>query len=153
MGCHFLLQCIKVKSESEVAHSVVSDSQRPHGLQPTRPLRPWDFPARALEWGPLLYHLGSPRWEITEALRGESFSRHSLSSRPELGLKAHGQWVEWEEPGVEIRSLGSGLHSALDSPRLCLDVPPARPFAEGWGHTREGDRQGPYPGATSWWET
>ena len=25
------------------SHSVVSDSQRPHGLQPTRPLRPWDF--------------------------------------------------------------------------------------------------------------
>ena len=71
---------------------------------------------------PLLYHLGSPKWEITEALRGESFSRHSLSSRPELGLKAHGQWVEWEEPVVEIGSLGSGLHSALDSPRLCLDV-------------------------------
>ena len=76
--------------------------------------------SRQEDWSgvPLLYHLGSPKWEITEALRGESFSRHSLSSRPELGLKAHGQWVEWEEPVVEIRSLGSGLHSALDSPRL-----------------------------------
>ena len=46
VGCHFLLQCIKVKSESEVAHSVVSDSQRPHGLQPTRLLRPWGFPGK-----------------------------------------------------------------------------------------------------------
>ena len=72
-------------------------------------------------------------------------------SRPKLGLKAHGLWVEWEGLGLEIRSLGSGLCSALDSARLCLDVPPARPFAEGWGHTREGDRQGPCPGATSWW--
>ena len=26
--------------------SVVSDSQRPHGLQPTRLLRPWDFPGK-----------------------------------------------------------------------------------------------------------
>ena len=25
-------------------HSVVSDAQRPHGLQPSRLLRPWDFP-------------------------------------------------------------------------------------------------------------
>ena len=41
VGCHFLLQCMKVKSESEVAQSC--STQRPHGLQPTRLLRPWDF--------------------------------------------------------------------------------------------------------------
>ena len=46
VGCHFLLQCMKVKSESEVA-SVVSDSQRPHGLQPTMLLHPWDFPGKS----------------------------------------------------------------------------------------------------------
>ena len=68
VGCHFLLQCMKVKSESEV----VSDSQRPHGLQPTRLLRPWDFPSKstgvgchcllsALAHGLLISsHLGSP---------------------------------------------------------------------------------------------
>ena len=44
VGCHFLLQCMKV--ESEVA-SVMSDSVRPHGLQPTRLLRPWDFPGKS----------------------------------------------------------------------------------------------------------
>ena len=44
VGCHFLLQCMKVKSESR---SVVSDSQRPHGLQPTRLLCPWDFPGKS----------------------------------------------------------------------------------------------------------
>ena len=27
--------------------SVVSDPQRPHGLQPTRLLRPWDFPGKS----------------------------------------------------------------------------------------------------------
>ena len=32
VGCHFLLQCMKLKSESE-------DSLRPHGLQPTRLMR------------------------------------------------------------------------------------------------------------------
>ena len=45
VGFHVLLQCRKVKSESEVAQS--SDSQRPHGLQPTRLLRPWDFPGKS----------------------------------------------------------------------------------------------------------
>ena len=29
------------------SRSVVSDSSRPHGLQPTRPLRPWDFPGKS----------------------------------------------------------------------------------------------------------
>ena len=27
--------------------SVVSDSQRPRGLQPSRPLRPWDSPGKS----------------------------------------------------------------------------------------------------------
>ena len=35
VGCHFLLQCMKVKSESEVA-SVVSNSAWPHRRQPIR---------------------------------------------------------------------------------------------------------------------
>ena len=29
------------------SHSVVSDSSRPHGLQPTRILHPWDFPGKS----------------------------------------------------------------------------------------------------------
>ena len=29
------------------SHSVLSDSERPHRLQPTRLLRPWDFPGRS----------------------------------------------------------------------------------------------------------
>ena len=46
VGCHFLLQCMKVKSENEVA-SVMSDSSRPHELQPTRLLRLRDFPGES----------------------------------------------------------------------------------------------------------
>ena len=42
-GLHFLLQCMKVKSES----SVVSNSSRSHGLQPTRLLHPWYFPGKS----------------------------------------------------------------------------------------------------------
>ena len=42
VGCYFLLQCMKVRSESEVARSC--PTQQPHGLQPTRLLHPWDFP-------------------------------------------------------------------------------------------------------------
>ena len=46
MGCHFPLQCMRVKSESEVTQSCPI-LQRPHGLQPTRLLRPWDFPGKS----------------------------------------------------------------------------------------------------------
>ena len=45
VGCHVLLQGMKMKSESE--SEVVSNSWRPHGLQPTRLLRPWDFPGKS----------------------------------------------------------------------------------------------------------
>ena len=46
VGCHFLLQCMKVKSESEVAQSCPTLSD-PRGLQPTRLLHPWDFPGKS----------------------------------------------------------------------------------------------------------
>ena len=44
-GLPFPSPCMKVKSESE-SRSVVSDPQRPHGLQPTRLLLPWDSPSK-----------------------------------------------------------------------------------------------------------
>ena len=46
VGCHFLLQCMKVK-KWKWSRSVVSDPQRPHGLQPTSFLHPWDFPGKS----------------------------------------------------------------------------------------------------------
>ena len=56
VGCHFLLQCIKVKSESEVAQSCPTlrdpmDCSLPvssvHGI----------FQARVLEWGAIAFSL------------------------------------------------------------------------------------------------
>ena len=35
------------KCKVKVKSSVMSDSYRPHGLQPTRLLRPWDFPGKS----------------------------------------------------------------------------------------------------------
>ena len=37
--------------KSKWSHSVVSDSSRPHGLQPIRLLRPWDFPGKSIGVG------------------------------------------------------------------------------------------------------
>ena len=55
VGCHFLLQCMKVKSESEVAQSYLTlsdpmDCSLPgssiHGI----------FQARVLEWGAIAFY-------------------------------------------------------------------------------------------------
>ena len=47
VGCHFLLQCMKVKSESEVAQSCPTLSDPMDCMQPTRLLHPWDFPGKS----------------------------------------------------------------------------------------------------------
>ena len=46
VGCHFLLQCMKLKSESEVTQSCPMPSDPMHH-KPTRLLRPWDFPGKS----------------------------------------------------------------------------------------------------------
>ena len=112
---HFLLQCMKVKSESEVAQScptrcdpidgsppgspvpgilqartfpspmhesekwkwsrsVLSDPQRPYGLQPTRLLRPWDFSGKSTGVG---CHC---------LLRELTASCHNLKTPPKCGV-------------------------------------------------------------------
>ena len=77
---HFSLwkSCLRRKThptmkERKWSHSVMSNSLRPHGLQPTRLLRPWDFPGESTgvgchcllqgifptqEWNPGLSHWG-----------------------------------------------------------------------------------------------
>ena len=56
--------------KSKWSHSVVSDPQQPHGLQPTRLLRPWDFPARVLEWVAIAFSVVT----LDEWLKSLSFS-------------------------------------------------------------------------------
>ena len=45
VGCHFLLQCIKGSSESDMSRVRLLETP---GLQPTRLLRPWDFPGKCI---------------------------------------------------------------------------------------------------------
>ena len=49
VGCHFLLQCMKVKSESEVAQSCPTPSDPMH-CSPPDPSVHGIFQARVLEW-------------------------------------------------------------------------------------------------------
>ena len=66
VGCHFLLQCMKMKSESEVAQLCPTlcdpvDCSPPgssiHGI----------FQARVLEWGAIAFSYGCKSWTIKKA--------------------------------------------------------------------------------------
>ena len=74
--CHFLLPCMKVKSESEVAQ--LCPTQRPHGLQPTQLLRPWDFPGKSTGMGCLCLLCHSLFSSV------QSLSRVRLCTTPEM---------------------------------------------------------------------
>ena len=54
VGCHFLLQCVKVKSVSEVAQSRLTPSD-PMDRSPPGPSVHGIFQARVLEWGAIAF--------------------------------------------------------------------------------------------------
>ena len=54
VGCHFLLQCMKVKSESEVVQSFPTLSD-PMDCSPPGPSIHGIFQARVLEWGAIIF--------------------------------------------------------------------------------------------------
>jgi len=64
VGCHFLLQCMKVKSESEVAQSCPTLSD-PMDCSPLSSFVHGIFQARVLEWGAIafsMYNTRSTNW-------------------------------------------------------------------------------------------
>ena len=54
VGCHFLLQCMKVKSESEAAQSCPTPSDPMDCSLPASSIH-WIFQARVLEWGAIAF--------------------------------------------------------------------------------------------------
>ena len=54
VGCHFLLQCVKVKSEGEVAKSCPTLGD-PMDCSPPGSSVHWIFQARVLEWGAIAF--------------------------------------------------------------------------------------------------
>ena len=110
VGCHFLLQCMKVRSESEVAQSCLTlsnpmDCSLPgssvHGI----------FQARVLEWGAISFSRGlswwgsfrhstqSSSWPSESLLRRMCSSISDLSCYRNIIYKTEGQELEavdWE---------------------------------------------------------
>ena len=57
VGCHFLLQCMKVKSEREVAQSCLTPSDHMDCSLPGSSVH-GIFQARVLEWGAIAFSIG-----------------------------------------------------------------------------------------------
>ena len=109
------------------SHSVVSDSSRPHGLQPTRLLRPWDFPGKSTGVGCNRFNmtilnlgLGLPYETITLQINSNSWHRRGKhwSSLPLLECgRSNGNlpWVciFWNVQGKVINTLTEQLFSSF----------------------------------------
>ena len=107
-GCHFLLQCMKVKSESEVAQSC-----------PTL-ATPWTaaYQAKVLEWGAIAFsewlvkHL-----QMSSPTAPASLSFHSLNQR-------HPEQHRWGSPSPGCRTMSlliityMGVRGSLPRPPL-----------------------------------
>ena len=76
VGCHFLLQCIKVKSESEVAQSCPTLSDPIDGSPPGSPV-PGILQARTLEWVAISFP-NAWKWKV----KVKSLSRARLLATP-----------------------------------------------------------------------
>ena len=96
VGCHFLLQCMKVKSESEVTQSCPTLSN-PMDCSPPGSSIHGIFQARVLDWGATAFSSQSPLLSVKSTSNitegdcsislgpGVMFSR----SRPQLALNGH----------------------------------------------------------------
>ena len=111
VGCHFLLQCMKVKSESEVAQScpTLSDSMdwslpgsSIHGI----------FQARVLEWGAIAFSTASVRSTLNLLAIQETWAWFLCWEDPlEKGMATHSSILAWRIPWTEehggLQSIGS----------------------------------------------
>ena len=86
VGCHFLLQCMKVKSESEVAQSCPTLSDAMDCSLPGSSIH-GIFQARVLEWGAIAFYRGlqiSGSFPLVWSLSSPAFL--TVWNKPQLGL-------------------------------------------------------------------
>ena len=86
VGCHFLLQCMKVKSESEVAQSCPT-LRHPMDCSPSGSSVHGIFQARVLEWGAIAFS-GPQYWR--SSILSQKFLRlclQTMGSDLSVGLK------------------------------------------------------------------
>ena len=114
VGCHFLLQCMKMKSESEVAQSCPT-LRNPMDCSPPGSSVYGIFQARVLEWGAIAFSMCMYVYtnicvcalihRIMQVEKGSMISSFEYNEAPHSSTLA---WkIPWtEEPG-RLQSMGS----------------------------------------------
>ena len=116
VGCHFLLQCMKVKSESEVAQSCPTLCD-PMDCSPPGSFIHGIFQARVLEWGAIAFsnYIGKMWWINLFSFKVLPFSVfHSctLVLEKEIhwkSLQTWGVWRRMEEWFLQAQSISDEL--------------------------------------------
>ena len=108
---------MKVKSESEVKSSVVSDSSRPHGLQAPGSSVHGIFQARVLEWGAIAFFgLSTQQHSKTTEMVHQKGKTNKIKLVPqhvssEKAMAPHSSTLAWKIPWTEepggLQSMGS----------------------------------------------
>ena len=85
------------------SHSVMSDSLRPHGLQPTRLLCPWDFPGKSTR--------GDSKWisHFGNNLTGLNKVTYLLINTMQLWSAVLRYSLTWNKNNVHIKSVSECL--------------------------------------------
>ena len=120
VGCHFLLQCMKVKSENQVAQSCPTLWDPTDGSPPGSPI-PGILQVRTLEWVAISFS-NAWKWKWSRSVVSDPQRPHVLQSSRLL--------CPWDFPG---KSTGVGCHCLLRSlsysqsklpPRQCWFIKP-----------------------------
>ena len=139
VGCHFLLQCMKVKSESEVAQSCLTLSD-PMDCSLPGPSVPGILQAGALGWGPV----PSPGAWATRCLLGiNTWER----SRLETGVVRHGITMQ------ACLSYGASAGWHQNDPNEILGPTPASLNHSLWADRRPESRAGADPERADSWRS
>ena len=129
VGCHFLLQCMKVESESEVAQSCLTPSD-PMDCSPPGPSIHGIFQARVLEWSAIAFSAKllqlCPILCDTMNCSLSAFSIHGILQARILEWVAMPSPGDLPNPGIEPRS------PALQADSLPLE-PQGKPKNTGVG--------------------
>ena len=103
VGCHFLLQCMKVKSESEVAQSYLTPSD-PMDCSLPGPSIHGIFQAGVLEWGAIVLFLSYNKWKgprvfpdsLENILKGKKKVHQSITDASPKEFQGENESVWWK---------------------------------------------------------
>ena len=108
VGCHFLLQYMKVKSESEVAQSCPTLCE-PHRRQPIRLPCPWDSPGKNTGVGChfLLQYMKVKVKSLSRVQPSATPWTAAFQAPPSMGFSRQEYWSGVPLPSLELEAIKS----------------------------------------------